>query len=238
VTSPAPGGSTLRLLHTSDIHIEEAQDAGHVRALAGLAIARAADALLIVGDFFDHNRVSDETLKAVADALDLVPGPVVVLPGNHDPAVPGSPYARADLGARVHVLTAAGGETVELPELDLAVWGRPHASYDDFRPLAAVPTRGAARWQVGLAHGHLVRDGRDRGRAYPIDPAEIAAADRDYIALGHWDVAADASSGGSVAAYSGSPSRLGVCALVTLSIDGAGARSVTVERLAVDPASA
>lgn len=227
-----PAGG-LRLLHVSDLHLEEPKDAGQVSALAALAAERAADVLLIVGDFFDNARVSDETLKATAAALGQVPAPVVILPGNHDPFMAGSPYTRADLGASVRVLSAPGGETHRIAELDLDIWGRPHCGYADFRPLAGVPPRGRARWQVALAHGHLVRGPDDLRRAYLIDPAEIAASGRDYVALGHWDVPFDASSGAVVAAYSGSPSRLGACALTTLWLDAGGGRHVDVERLAL-----
>ena len=227
-----PAGG-LRLLHVSDLHLEEPKDAGQVSALAALAAERAADVRLIVGDFFDNARVSDETLKATAAALGQVPAPVVILPGNHDPFMAGSPYTRADLGASVRVLSAPGGETHRIAELDLDIWGRPHCGYADFRPLAGVPPRGRARWQVALAHGHLVRGPDDLRRAYLIDPAEIAASGRDYVALGHWDVPFDASSGAVVAAYSGSPSRLGACALTTLWLDAGGGRHVDVERLAL-----
>ena len=231
VTSREP--ARLRLLHVSDLHVEEPEDAEQIAALAALAAERAATVLLIVGDFFDNGRVSDATLHAVAAALSQVPARVVILPGNHDPFMAGSPYTRADLGASVRVLSAPGGETHRIAELDLDIWGRPHCSYADFRPMADVPPRGRARWQVALAHGHLVRGPDDLRRAYLIDPAEIAASGRDYVALGHWDVPFDASSGPVVAAYSGSPSRMGACAIVTLWLGPDGRRHVDVEHLAV-----
>jgi hypothetical protein len=53
------------------------------------------------------------------------------------------------------------------------------------------------------------------------------------VALGHWDVPFDASSGGVTAAYSGSPSRMGACALTTLWLDAGGGRHADVERLAL-----
>jgi DNA repair exonuclease SbcCD nuclease subunit len=232
VTSPGSAAG-LRLLHVSDLHLEEPKDAEQVSALAALAAERAAAVLLIVGDFFDHGRVSDATLQAVAAALSQVPAPVVILPGNHDPVMPGSPYTRAVLGANVHVLSAPGGETYEIAELDLDIWGRPHCSFADFRPMADVPPRGRATWQIAMAHGHLTRGPDDLHRAYLIAPAEIAGSGRDYVALGHWDVPFDASSGPVVAAYSGSPSRMGACALTTLWLDPRGGRHVDVERLAV-----
>ncbi len=234
MTDPGPP-SALRLLHVSDLHLEGPDDAEQIVALAALAHDRAAGAVLIVGDFFDHGRVSAATLAATAAALAQVRAPVVILPGNHDPFLPGSPYARADLGANVHVLSTPGGETRHLPELDLDIWGRPHTSYADFRPLEDVPPRGKATWQVALAHGHLTRGAADVGRAYPISPEEIAASGRDYVALGHWDVPFDASSGVVTAVYSGSPSRVGSCALITLRLGPDGGRRVCVERLKVSP---
>ena len=224
-------GPALRLLHVSDLHLEESGDAEAVIVLAALAADRAAGALLIVGDFFDHGRVSDATLAATAGALGQVRAPVVILPGNHDPFMPGSAYTRADLGANVHVLSTPGGETCHLAELDLDIWGRPHCGYEDFRPMEDVPPRGRATWQVAMAHGHLTRGPADLRHAYPISPAEIAGSGRDYVALGHWDMPFDASSGSVAAAYSGSPSRVKCCALTTLRLAPDGSRHVCVEQL-------
>jgi hypothetical protein len=157
---------------------------------------------------------------------------VVVLPGNHDCLVPHSIWRRVEVPANVTVLMADEGEAVSLAELDLDVWGRPHPDFDDLRPLDGLPPRGTHRWQVAMAHGHMVLGPDDTRRAYQIDPEQIAASDRDYVALGHWDVPRDMTVGGVTAAYSGSASRNGVCALVTLSLAG-GERRVTVERVPV-----
>ena len=81
----------------------------------------------------------------------------------------------------------------------------------------------------------MVLGRHDLHRAYLITPEEIAASERDYIALGHWDVPHDMSAGTVTAAYSGSASRYRVCALVTLTDDDAG-RRVDVERLDLGPA--
>jgi DNA repair exonuclease SbcCD nuclease subunit len=227
---PAPL-DPVRLLHVSDLHIEEPGDAESVAAVVALCAGIPAHLLLIAGDFFDRNRVSAATVAAVTDALGRCPAPVVVLPGNHDPCVPGSVYDRADLGPRVAVLRTPGGESVAFPELDLEVWGRPHASWEDFRPLTALPPRGAAFWQVAVAHGHLARGPADVARAYRIEPADIAACGRDHVALGHWDLPGDAGSGGVSAVYSGSPSRVGSAALTVLRRGPDGGREVATEWL-------
>jgi DNA repair protein SbcD/Mre11 len=223
----------VRLLHASDLHVGESvtRDSG-VGHVVDLAIDLDVDGVLLVGDIFDHNRVPTEVGQALADELARLDVPVVVLPGNHDCLVPHSIWRRVAVPANVTVIMDDEGEHVELADLDLEVWGRPHPDFDDLRPLDGLPPRGARTWQVAMAHGHVVLGPDDLRRAYQIHPDQIAGSDRDYIALGHWDVPRDMSHGGVTAAYSGSASRNGVYALVTLSIDD-GRREVRVEQIPV-----
>lgn len=225
---------TVRILHTSDVHIGDSF--GHTDAvgtLVDLALAHEVDAMLIVGDFFDNNRVETELGQAMVDELRRLPKPVVVLPGNHDPLLVGTIYERIVMPDHVRVLTAPEGETVAFTELDLEIWGKPHMSYDDNRPLHGLPPRGSSTWQLALAHGQLVQSSDDLRRAYLITSEEIAASGRDYVALGHWDVPRDVSAGPVAAWYSGSPSRKAVCALVTLTLDG-NERRVEVQSISVE----
>jgi DNA repair protein SbcD/Mre11 len=230
-TAPA----TIRLLHASDIHVGDIHvDKGDpVKPLIDAALAEHVDAVLLVGDIFDHNRIPTEVGQALVDELGRLDVPVVVLPGNHDCLVPDAIWSRVTLPDNVHLMTDAEGEHVELDALDVSIWGRPHPSYGDLRPLAGLPARSGRTWDLALAHGHMVLRPEDLHRAYQITPEEIAASERDYVALGHWDVAQDMSAGDVTARYSGSASRFGVCALVTLTIDH-GERTVVAERLELD----
>ena len=223
----------MRLLHTSDIHVGDSiERADALGPLVAVARERAVDAVLLVGDTFDHNRITTEAGQHVVDAFGALDVPVVALPGNHDCLVEGTIWHRVVLPSNMHVITDPDGEQVVLDDLDLELWGRPHPSYADIRPFEGLPPRGARTWQVVLAHGHMVQGREDLHRAYLIAPEEIAASDRDYVALGHWDVPRDMSAGGVTARYSGSPSRYRVCALVTLTLDGSD-RRVDVEQLAI-----
>src|SRR5690242_14669687 len=58
-----------------------------VRAIAELANQNVVDAVLVAGDAFDGNEVSDRTIRLTMDALAHFAGPWVFLPGNHDPAL-------------------------------------------------------------------------------------------------------------------------------------------------------
>lgn len=229
-----PPGRTLRLLHTSDVHVGETEgDVATLASVVEVAAAQRADAVLVVGDLFDHNRVKTPVVEAVAALFARLEVPVVILPGNHDSLVSGGVYDRVAFPANVRVIDEPSGHTVTFTQLDLDVWGRPHTGYDDFTPLRDLPARGASTWQVALAHGHLVRGGDDLRRAYLITTDEIASSDRDYVALGHWDVAHAIDAGPVPARYCGSPSRTSVCAVVTLSLSGNGTRTVTVESVAL-----
>jgi DNA repair exonuclease SbcCD nuclease subunit len=217
------------MLHASDLHIDNTPEGGKgFVQLIDAAVELAIDVLVLVGDTFDDNRVNPLTLAVFVEHLDRLRVPVVVLPGNHDPFMAGSVYERMTLPDHVVVLTDPDGTTVELPELGIELWGRPHASFADCRPLSGLPPRGAQPWQVALAHGHLVRYPDDRHRSYLITSEEIAGSARDYVALGHWDVQRDVSAGDVTAWYSGSPRRYASCALVTFSA-ASGARKVHVE---------
>jgi DNA repair protein SbcD/Mre11 len=226
----APG--TVRILHASDLHVGDVHvdRSDPVKPLVDAALVNRVDAVLLVGDIFDHNRVPTEAGQQLVDELARLDVPVVVLPGNHDCLVPDAVWSRVELPPNVHVMTDAEGEHVELDELDVSIWGRPHPDYGDLRPLDGIPPRSGRMWDVALAHGHMVLRNEDRHRAYQITPEEIAASDRDYVALGHWDVYHDMSAGDVEARYSGSASRFGSCALVTLSVVG-GERRVEATQL-------
>jgi DNA repair exonuclease SbcCD nuclease subunit len=219
----------VRLLHASDVHIDNTPDGDRgLVQVVDAALELAVDLVLLVGDTFDDNRVGPARVASFVEHLGRLPVPVVVLPGNHDPYMDGSVYHRTELPDHVTVLTDGSGTSVTFPHLGVELWGRPHLSFADQRPLQGLPPRGELPFQIALAHGHLVRYEEDLHRSYLITSEEIAACDRDYLALGHWDVQRDVSAGAVTAWYSGSPKRYASSALVTLSATPEG-RSVHVE---------
>src|SRR5690606_23940259 len=92
---------TVRILHTADWQLGKAfgqipGDAGvllrrqrlqTVARIAALARERAVDAVLVAGDVFETDAVSDDTLGRMVEAMRDYHGPWVLLPGNHDPAL-------------------------------------------------------------------------------------------------------------------------------------------------------
>ncbi|MCS6802669.1 MAG: metallophosphoesterase [Chloroflexota bacterium] len=235
---------SLRVLHTSDLHLgnDYAPDlAAHaLRAVVAAARRARADALLLVGDVFDHNRVSDATVQLLLDELAQFPGPAVILPGNHDCYDAHSVYRRPHFlrrPANVHLIARDENPALVLEALNVELWGRPVIDHHPgFRPLRAAPPRVQARWRIVLAHGHVEPASAQSFRSSPIWPEEIAATDCDYLALGHWDRMADVSHGGVVAHYSGAP-YTGAGLTAALLVRLTPRHGVTVDRLALNGAA-
>jgi DNA repair exonuclease SbcCD nuclease subunit len=218
------------VVHTSDVHI----DAGYIPALyngdptgglsAVLSLAREqrADALLLAGDTFESHRQPPAVLDRTAGIIAGAGLPVILLPGNHDPAIPEAVFRRgafADL-ANLHVLGVTG-ETLLLPACDLEVWGRAHDDYADMEPFEIVRPR-STRWQIAMGHGHYepAPDFTTRPRpSWLFGDRELAALQADYVALGHWNRAAQVGRG-TRAFYSGSPDHAGTANVVRLAADG------------------
>jgi DNA repair exonuclease SbcCD nuclease subunit len=208
------------VVHTSDLHLGthgERDDLEALRLVLGAASRAEADALLLAGDVFDTNRLPLSVIERVARMLADATVPVVILPGNHDPATADSAYRKGGLGdpENVHVLGVTCAETVLLPELELEIAGTPHMDYVDFMPLLA-PAQRALRHQIVVAHGHFVRSDYDLHRSWLVHDEDIDATRADYVALGHWEVAERVGSGAVEAHYSGSPLRAGTVNVVRL----------------------
>jgi DNA repair exonuclease SbcCD nuclease subunit len=223
--------SEIVVVHSSDIHVDD----GYTARLHGgdgtaglrnvLATARwlAADVVLLAGDVFEHNRLASDIVARTADVLAEAGMPVVMLPGNHDPAIDGSVYRRGVCRApNVCVLGITHAEAVLFPDLDLEVWGNAHFDYGNAPPLRTVRPR-RTRWQIAMAHGHYdgsLDVGATHRPSWLISDADIAATGADYVALGHWNRAVRVGNGAVKAYYSGSPELAGTVNLVRLAADG------------------
>ena len=210
------------MLHTADVHLEgdgygdARQQAAHRQAgrrvfqrIVDRALLDEVDLLLIAGDLFDHNRVSDEAVDFVRSELARLRQPVVILPGNHDVLGPNAIYDRHDLTAgtnHVHVIRRLDGETIDLPELDTIVWGRGMEAHEPgFQPLGHIPSRDARRWCLAMGHGFFYRERQKPDRSSPIFAEEIRDTGWDYLALGHHHVQENVSQGKVTAYYAGAP---------------------------------
>ncbi|EZQ19313.1 metallophosphatase [Halopseudomonas bauzanensis] len=163
-----------------------------VERIAALATELAVDAVLVAGDVFDAQTISDRTVRRLFMALQGFGGPWVMLPGNHDAALAESIWSRARrlnaIPDNVHVLLTA--EPLLLAEQGLAILPAPLTQRQTFSDLtdwfdhAPTPPQ---LLRIGLAHGSVQSIlAEDIDSPNPIDPQRAVRARLDYLALGDW----------------------------------------------------
>ena len=212
-----------RILHTSDLHLESLDNRSchSLEALVSLANQANVDLVIVAGDLFDHNRVDDSLVSFVAEQLQRLPVYVVILPGNHDCLVSGSVFERAGLWencTNIRVFKAPHGETLDLPDMGISLWGKPMGYYEACaQPMAGIPQpEENGRWHIAVAHGYYVDGEPPLFPSYHITEEEIVTSGYDYVALGHIVEFRCVHSGSVKAYYCGSPSISGTVAIVDL----------------------
>ena len=174
-----------------------------VRRILELAAAEEVDFTVVAGDVFDSPDVSDEVVRELFEMASECGGPnVYLLPGNHDPAGPGSLWERSiwdGAPSRLHVLTtpcelevASGAKLYACPI-------RQKTSRED--PTAWIPSRTAGDTTVRLALAHGSLDQLPRKGNFPIATSRAMESGLDYVALGDWHTPLISER----VAYSGAP---------------------------------
>lgn len=197
---------TIRILHTADWQMgrqygrfapEDAAVLADARFLtveriAALAAEKSADAVLVAGDVFDAQTVSDRTIRRVFNAMQGFAGPWILIPGNHDAALAESVWTRAArLGAipdNAHVLLEPAVR--EFPDIGLAVLAAPltqRQTHEDLTAWFDDAGTPSELLRIGLAHGGVQGIlAEDIDSSNPIATDRAASARLDYLALGDW----------------------------------------------------
>lgn len=162
-----------------------------IKRIAGLANDSDADAVLVAGDVFETNAVSDETIRRTINALEAFRGPWVLLPGNHDAALAESPWTRMRrFGLPDNVIPATTPEPIELANARLVILPAPlqrrHEAVDLTEWFDDAP-REEGVTRVGVAHGSVASFLPAEAEApNPIAHDRAERAGLDYLALGDW----------------------------------------------------
>jgi DNA repair exonuclease SbcCD nuclease subunit len=196
----------MRFLHTADwqigtkfgsfseeeaVHLSEARFETVCR-IATLASERKVDAVVIAGDVFDQQTVSDTVIRRLFGTLSGFSGRWFFLPGNHDAALTESVWKRAQrlkcIPANAQVVLEPGVTLVE--DLSLALLCAPltqRNTYDDTTVFFDGAESPSDYFRVGLAHGSvtgILQNSIDS--ANPISADRARTARLDYLALGDW----------------------------------------------------
>ncbi|MFS4580876.1 metallophosphoesterase family protein [Phaeobacter sp. C3_T13_0] len=229
--------TSLRLLHTSDLHLgkrfgqfdEETRAAlqqarqGILSRLAQVAAQEGAGHVLIAGDLFDTETPSARVIRQALAAM-AAADPVKwwVIPGNHDSGAAEPLWAEMARHAPDNVHLLLQPEAVQIaPGATLLPAPCQHrfAGQDSTRWMDDTESP-EGHLRIGLAHGAVLDFDRDQNGAETIAPNRASTARLDYLALGDWhgDFTLNKRS-----RYSGTPERdrfkhsgRGLCLLVDL----------------------
>jgi DNA repair exonuclease SbcCD nuclease subunit len=196
----------LKLLHTADWHLgrrfpsfNEEQEKKLTRArldvlerILATAERSAVDAVLCAGDLFDEPLPPEEWWGQVADKFrkrNWKNRPVFLLPGNHDPLLADSVWAkghkfRGQLPDWVYVVDTEDF-TFDLPN-DSVLYAVPCLSKAGQRdPTEAIPERAPDdhRIRIGMVHGSTF-DVKDCQTNFPISADAAVNRGLDYLAIG------------------------------------------------------
>lgn len=196
----------LRVLHTADWQIgrqfgrfapDDAVALAEARItvierIAALAVQENVDAVLVAGDVFDSQTVSDRTIRRTFNAMHGFAGPWIMIPGNHDAALAESVWHRAiRLGAIPdNIRIAREPAVIEFSELGFAVLAAPltqRQTYTDLTEWFDSAETAPGLLRIGLAHGSMqgvLADDIDSPN--PIAANRAKQARLDYLALGDW----------------------------------------------------
>lgn len=196
----------LKFLHTADWQIGklfgqfEPDDAAllaearfcTVENIAQLACQQGVAFVLVAGDVFDAQIVSDKTIHRLFNAMAGFAGPWILIPGNHDAGLSESVWTRAVRINAVpdHVHICLAPEPLLLKSFNVAILPAPltqRHTHTDLTAWFANAVTPPAMYRIGLGHGcvqGILADGIDSSNPIAADRANQARL--DYLALGDW----------------------------------------------------
>lgn len=203
----------MKLAHLADLHLgfrqydrqtprggnqREADVADAFRRAVDDLLEQRPDLILFAGDIFHSVRPTNPAILFMFQQLHrlrtgLPDAPIVMIAGNHD-----TPRS-TETGTILRLYEALGAHVVveearylTFPKLDCSVLAVPHQSLTQAERPALRPGRGTT-FNVLLVHGQLPGLGDKRGTAEYggalLDQRDLAPAQWDFVALGHYNVA-------------------------------------------------
>ena len=187
----------LRLLHCSDLHLDEVRSPAELEAPdAAFAALREAfgsmlayakengvSLILLSGDLFSHRTVSSGTLDFLKKGFASVPAiQIAIAPGSTDPFTADSVWNRVTFPPNVHVFRSPVLERIALPEIGVDLYGFAHSGV--IRDDPALPPRFHVTRpeRFNLFVGYV---STEPGRGLPVLKQDsLPAAGIDYAALG------------------------------------------------------
>jgi DNA repair exonuclease SbcCD nuclease subunit len=198
----------MKFIHSSDLQIGKAfgyfqpetasilQDARQavVRTLGEAAVKSGASAVLIAGDIYEKQQMSQQTLARAIENMRSF-GSVLwhLMPGNHDHFQENGLWdriARMQLPANVKLHTRPGAvqiaEDGAVPVFLLPSPLRHTASPEDLSAYMDKETTPDGAIRIGMAHGSIQGFGSEGEASNYVSPGRADDAGLSYLAMGDW----------------------------------------------------
>lgn len=161
-----------------------------------LALSKKPDMVLVCGDLYEHTYTVKSSIHYICDQFDRISEiPVLMIPGNHDPLVPGSFYSEHAWPSNVHLL--AKGDMFECTSSGARIYG-------------GSPSTAADPSFINILMHHGTLDMPFSSGAYqPISGRDTEGLGFDYCALGHFHSRISSAGPGGIFYNAGSPEPLG-----------------------------
>jgi len=203
----------VKLAHLADLHLgfrqydrqtprggnqREADVADAFRRAVDDLLEQRPDLILVAGDVFHSVRPTNSAILFLFKEVHrlrvgLPDTPIVMIAGNHDTprSTETGTILRLYEALGVHVVIEAA-QYLTFSKLDCSVLAAPHQALAQPERPALRPQRGTT-FNVLLVHGQLPGLGEQRGTmeygGAPVQLEDLAPAQWDYVALGHYHVA-------------------------------------------------
>jgi len=188
----------IKLLHAADLHLDSAFESlspekalerriGQRKLLfklAEIAETRGVQAVLLAGDVFNEISAERDTVRDFCKAMGVLPCPVIIAPGNHDPYTTYSVWETAHLPENIFIFKNAELEGVEFPGVRARFWG---AGFHNIfsSPLLKdfeAPEKRHDMPDIMVIHGDV---GINESAYNLISREDFLKCGMDYVALGH-----------------------------------------------------
>ena len=140
--------------------------------------------LFISGDLYDHEYIRESTINFINECFKQIPETsIYITPGNHDPYLKNSYYAKYNWSDNVKIFTS---KIEKIETKDFVLYG---CGFEDFymkgSKIEELTIEDNEKINILITHASL-DSGSDEQREYnPISSSKLKQIGFDYIALGH-----------------------------------------------------
>lgn len=190
----------MKFAHIADMHfdtaftsLENKKELGNIRRLEQRDVfkkmieevkQREIPYLFIAGDLYEHKYIKPTTIEYINQLFREIPNTqIFIAPGNHDPYLANSFYAKYTWEENVHIF-GTEVEKIETPEADFYGVG-----FSDFYTTSLgienITDLNPNKLNIAIVHGTV--DGSDKANALynPMSSKKLEEVGFDYVALGH-----------------------------------------------------